>query len=339
VWALLERPVLKSAWTRFTRYDALASRLRRSFERLQIAILALGMLATLAALLQDALPGGSATAGATLHWAVVAIPILTGALVAFANRFSPGKRWVLLRAAAEMIKREIYRSRTGTGPYGGGSASSPEQLLAERVGAIDEKLMQSEASAGAIPGDPGPLPPRMYGAAIDDDGLTPLGAERYLAVRIGDQVRYYRGRAVALARRLRALHGLAIAVGASGAVLAAAGHELWVGLTGVAAAGILAHLGHLQIETTLVAYNQAAARLESLEAKWRALPEPQRDHERVERLVARAESALEIELGGWVQQMNDSLEDLAARQPRPIGDGDRVEARTSRRRPDRHVTS
>ena len=45
----------------------------------------------------------------------------------------------------------------------------------------------------------------------------------------------------------------------SGALLAAAGFEVWIGLTTAIAASIVAYLGFLQVEPTLVAYNQAAA--------------------------------------------------------------------------------
>src|SRR4051794_33774665 len=39
-----------------------------------------------------------------LHWIVVSAPILISVLIALANRRAAGKRWVLLRGAAESVK-------------------------------------------------------------------------------------------------------------------------------------------------------------------------------------------------------------------------------------------
>src|SRR5262249_2001271 len=74
-------------------------------------ILLLGVLATLLALVHEQ------WSNPALHWAVVTVPILISVLIALANRRAAGKRWVLLRAAAEATKTEIYRYRTRTGGY------------------------------------------------------------------------------------------------------------------------------------------------------------------------------------------------------------------------------
>src|SRR5262249_52537779 len=83
---------------------------RHTFERFQSWTLVLGILATLLALVHQH------WANRTLHWSVVAIPILGSVLVALANRRAAGKRWVLLRAAAEAAKTGIYRYRTRPPP-------------------------------------------------------------------------------------------------------------------------------------------------------------------------------------------------------------------------------
>ena len=64
----------------------------------------------------------------------------------------------------------------------------------------------------------------------------------------------------------------------------------------------------LQVDPTIVAYTQAAGRLASLRRDWSVRPGD------VETLVARGESVLATELGGWVEQMNEALEALQARQ-------------------------
>ncbi len=82
--------------------------------------------------------------------------------------------------------------------------------------------MQTEASSGPLIPYQGPLPPEMYGAGRDDDGLSPLGPDRYLQIRVRDQLAFFHERIRTLNRRRNLLQFLAIAAGAAGAILAAA---------------------------------------------------------------------------------------------------------------------
>lgn len=311
-WELQDEPALKSAWQQFATYDHLAARLRATFTWLQAWILLLGVVATLLALIY-ARVGGQA-----LHWTVVGIPILAAVLIAVAGRRAVGQRWVMLRAAAEAIKAEIYRYRAfaavDANQLAGPEHVSRQQELAAHLDAIDTRLMQTQASSGPLTPYNGPLPPEMYGAGRDDDGLSPLDAERYLQIRIADQLTYYHGRIRSLDRGRNILQLLAIAAGATGAILAAAGLEVWIGLTSGTSAAALAYLGYLQIDNTIVTYNQAAAKLTGLEREWRARSPTQQNFATLKDLVTRSEAALTTELAGWVQQMSDTVEDLKNRQ-------------------------
>jgi hypothetical protein len=313
LWELQDEQSLKDAWVLFATYDALSGRLRRSFERFQGSILLLGILATLLALIHDAV------GGAVLHWTVVAAPILVSALIALANRRASGKRWVLLRAAAEAIKTEIYRYRTRTGIYAdeardAGDQRTRQQRLAAQLDAIEGKLIQTEASSGPLTPYDGPLPPAMYGTAAQDDGLSPLDAERYVALRLGDQLSYYRGKVRDLDRRRTLLQVLTVAAGGVGAILAVAGLEIWIGLTTAISGAALAHLGYLQVDNTIVAYNQSAARLAGLERELRAGQLDKRSPQALHDLVTRGEAVLTTELAGWIQQMTDAMREQQAQQ-------------------------
>jgi SLOG in TRPM, prokaryote/SMODS and SLOG-associating 2TM effector domain 1/Protein of unknown function (DUF4231) len=321
-WELQDVEVLKQAWKSFATYDELAGKARKRFERVQISILVVGIVATFLALLKEAINLGPDSSLSwiddTLHWTVVGLPILVSLLVGIAWRLGAGKRWVLLRGAAETIKREIYRFRTATGIYGSApgpdAASSAEELLSAQLDAIEAKLLQTEASSDVLTPYSGPLPPEMYGASRDDDGISPLTPEQYVALRIGDQLSYYHPRVAKLARTRRRFQLAALASGCVGAILAAAGLEVWIGLTTVIAGAALAFLGYLQVESTLVAYNQAAGKLEALRRGWEARRPERRDHKAFEALAADAETVIATELGGWVQQMNEALEETQAKQ-------------------------
>ncbi|MGH2819749.1 MAG: DUF4231 domain-containing protein, partial [Actinomycetota bacterium] len=294
-WELRGPPELKEAWLAFARYDALAGRLRRTFEQLQLSILGVGLFATGMAVLKVSLESfvRSPWTDSVLRYVIVAAPIALSVVIAFAHRVAAGKRWVVLRAAAEGIKQEIYRFRTGTGLYartapGAGS----EQVLVERLNDIESRLIQTEAGSGVLPEYAGPLPPTMFGGAGGDDGLTSLTADRYLKVRVDDQLTYFRHKVARLVRRRDYFTLLALASGGIGALLAAAGLEIWVALTTALGAAAISHLSYLQVENTIVTYNQAASRLESLARGWRALPPAQRGRAAFERLVTDVELVL-----------------------------------------------
>jgi SLOG in TRPM, prokaryote/SMODS and SLOG-associating 2TM effector domain 1/Protein of unknown function (DUF4231) len=310
-WELQDEAVLKGAWLQFATYDYLATRLRTAFTRFQAGILLLGVLSTLLALIQAHAPTTA------LHWVVVALPILAAVLVAAAGRRAVGQRWVMLRAAAEAVKTEIFGYRALIG--GGRQVSDEEHAryqrdLAAQLEHIENRLMHTDASSGPLTPYEGPLPPTMYGAGRDDDGLSPLDADRYLQIRIADQLTYYHGRIRTLSRRRNVFQFLAIASGASGAILAAAGLYVWIGLTSAAAAALLAYLNSLQVDNTIVTYNQSATKLAGIERSWQALGTDQLAPGAFEKLVNRSESVLTGELTGWVQQMSDTMHELKNKQ-------------------------
>jgi hypothetical protein len=318
-WELQHEPTLKDAWSMFATFDALAVRSRFTFERFQLSVLLLGIVATAVALVHE-----TARSGATrdvLHWIAVALPITISLLIALANRRAAGRRWVLLRGAAEAVKSEIYRYRTRTGMYAppveDGERDEARRVLAERLAEIDRQLVLRDATGGTITGYDGPLPPAMYGAEARDDGLSALGAADYVAIRLADQLSYYRGKVARLDRQRTRLQFVTLASGGAGALLAAAGAEVWVGLTTAVSGAALAQLAYLQIDNTIRAYNMGAAQLDAMVRDFRA-SDRSREPAYLDHLVTRGEAVLATELEGWVNQMTDALAQLQAVQAEAV---------------------
>src|SRR5581483_4945175 len=164
--------VLMQAWEVFADYDLSAKKQQKRFKWLQLAILALGVAGTALAIIQQVyaprdnteahnlLPASLVT-NAEGHWiiadhvpfhwwlihqALIIIPILVTVLIAAANRFKQANKWLLLRAGAEAIKREIYRYRTRAMDY----KQEPEQQLAQRVEDVTRRTMRTEVNLSAI---------------------------------------------------------------------------------------------------------------------------------------------------------------------------------------------
>jgi predicted Rossmann-fold nucleotide-binding protein len=309
------RPTLKHAWEEFARLDANANRQQGSFKRLQLWILALGVLGTALALTQTQIGDGSGAAD-ILRYAIIVVPITVAALLAAANRFNAGNRWVLLRASAEAIKREIFRYRAQSGRYGGGiDAKTPDAALAARVAAIRRELLQTEVNLAGLVPYRGPLPPPSA-TEPGDDGLSRLTGQRYLSVRLNDQLRFFERNAARLDRQLRRIQSGAYTLGGAGTLLAAIGFELWVALTTAAITALTTFLGSQQIENTLMKYNQTAAGLAGVRDWWTALsPAARSRQESVDSLVESTETILAGEQAGWVQHMSEALADLKAQLP------------------------
>lgn len=330
--------VLRQAWRRFAAIDSAAVRQQTDFMDAQWRILALGVLAVFLAivhlLLKDAgvqgAPGTPGTAGVpgsadlgaagllykALGYILIALPIGTSVLIAATNRFKPGKRWVLLRSAAESIKREIYRYRLRSDAYG--SDATREKNLSKAIEDITRRLARTEANTTALPVYSGPIPP-PNAASARDDGLSFLGTDQYVRMRLEDQLAFYRRKTVTLEAQLQRLQYAVLGAGAAGTLLAALGDSwvIWITLTTALGAAFMSFLSYRQVETTLVGYNQTATDLDNLLSWWTSLqPEEQSLRDNVEALASHTEQVLSDELAGWTQRMTDALEKL-----RPKDDG------------------
>jgi hypothetical protein len=325
-------PVLMQAWQTFADYDYNANRQQRKFDRLQRAIIGLGIVGPGLALVQQLyappttpssspLPAGSLWQAGhygwwALHQVLLLVPITLTLLVAVASQFKQGNKWLLLRAAAESVKREIYRYRARAMYYAELATPNPPGALAQRIEEITRRTMRTEVNTTSLV----PYNKRLgfppY-SGPGDDGLAYLSPARYVQVRLDDQFRYFRGKAVKLERQLKVLSWASFIFGAVGTYLAAIGQEVWIVLTTALVSGIGIYLGYRQVESTLGKYNQAAADLANVRAWWQALPPEDRGSQTTtDALVEHTEQVLQLDLDGWVQQMQNALAELHRNQAR-----------------------
>lgn len=326
--------VLLQAWEHFADYDLNAILQQQRFERIQRSILAIGILATALALIKQVRNPTGVFQRGDIWWfsyyILLLIPIILTILITAANRFKQGNKWLLLRAGAESIKREIYRYRARAGDYKEVSDTSPssppsttsspppppptpEQVLSQRVEDITRRIMRTEVNTSALKPynkDEG-FPPYMYAAEGGDDGFSLLSPERYVDLRLGDQLGYFKKTARKLEGQLKLFQYTIFIVGGLGTFLAAINQQVWIALTTAVASALTTYLGYRQTENTLTKYNQAATDLANVKAWWTALPaDDQAKQENVDTLVTHTEQVLESELDGWVQQMQNALAEL-----------------------------
>jgi hypothetical protein len=264
------------------------------------------------------------------YYVLLILPIVITILITAANRFKQGNKWLLLRSGAEAIKREIFRYRARAGDYKEvfsapptpppapgttpqASPPTPEQVLAQRVEDITRRVMQTEVnSSSLIPYDKGKgFPPDMYAAEGGDDGFSVLTPDRYVQVRLGDQLNYYRKKTVQHERKLKRIQWAIFIIGGLGTLLAAINKQVWIALTTALAAALTTYLSYQQTESTVMKYNQTSTDLDNVRSWWTALPpEDQTKQDNVDVLVDHTERVLQSEMDGWVQQMQNALAEL-----------------------------
>jgi len=311
--------VLLAAWSQHDDLNLAALDRQKKFKNIQVAILSFGVLGTVLAVVST----GPGPAGRwLLHWfpsfveqhyhqvlraLLILVPITTSVLTSFNGRFREGNKWILLRAAAESIKREIFRYRTRSGEYAGAlcGQTSAQLKLAANVKNITANLAQTEVNRSNLPHQ-----------SVDDAMRTKfLRPEDYLVERIEDQISYFVRKTAALYRRLKSLQLWSLLVGGTGTFLAAVHFEVWVAVTTAVATAFITKLELDQVENSLVQYNVALTSLRNTEFWWKALsPWEKTRPKNIDLLVDQTEKALQLESAGWVQQMQSELDKLTEKQ-------------------------
>jgi hypothetical protein len=311
--------LLHDAWQQFATYDANGGRLQKAFKNIQFWILVIGLIAVFLALFQkqalDLVPHQQMRARIALAWLqypIIVIPIVTAILLAYYNKFRPANKWILLRGSAEAIKREIYRYRSRTGDYSDDhlTTKSRDDVFHERLEPVSRRLMQTDVNHAALKQYDRPLPPKDS-APKNDDGFSFLTAERYIELRLEDQLNYYSNKTPKLERQIKHMQIAILVAGGVGTLLAAVGAQLWVALTTALATALTTSLALRQLDETLVRYNQSATDLANVRDWWTKLsPAAKRNSKNIDQLVEVTEKVLETELSGWVQRMENALAQL-----------------------------
>jgi hypothetical protein len=314
--------LLGDVWQRFATYDTNAVRLQTAFNKIQRWMLVLGLIAVFLVVFQkqgQELVKHQQMLENALDWLrypIIVIPIVTGILLAFYNKFRPANKWILLRGSAEAIKREIYRYRSRTGDYGQDhlTTNSRDDVFHERLEPVSRRLMQTDVNHGAFKPYDGPLPPKEV-AQQNDDGFSFLTPERYIELRLEDQLNYYSKKTPKLEKEIKQMQVAILVAGGAGTLLAAVGAQLWVALTTALASALTTWLASRQLDETLVRYNQSATDLANVRDWWTKLsPAAKRNPKNIDQLVEVTEKVLETETSGWVQRMENALAQLKAEE-------------------------
>src|SRR5687768_3181262 len=105
-------PILNVAWARFSELDTTALARSRSHMRIRRGVTIVGILATLFAILSQSFPQNSGLIGLGFRVFLILMPLIASGLAAFTKIFYSTGDWLITRAGAEEILKEIYYFRT-----------------------------------------------------------------------------------------------------------------------------------------------------------------------------------------------------------------------------------
>ena len=337
-----EENILWTAWQRFAEYDLNSVRHRKQWRWLKNVPLVLGVTSTLVVLVYSAAEIDPNTFTGELtnrlwmdsyvgfmnllstirrnpvldlifRFAIILLPIVTSLILGIETRLKLGSKYILLRGAAEAVKRGIYSYRILNKRVKGSAETIlpyNEQTLATHLSNISKMLLESDVNESAFTPYQGSIPPNMFGAEAYDDGFSLLDPETYIKIRVGDQLEFYTLRTNQYEKRIRQLQYLMLIFGGLGTFLAAIGAQYWLPLTAGIVAAATAFLEYQQLEQILTKYNLTRSSLENARANWLALPENERYQDKnIQKLVRDVEAILESENQGWVQYVNQVQEE------------------------------
>ncbi|OIP72929.1 MAG: hypothetical protein AUK48_10775 [Oscillatoriales cyanobacterium CG2_30_44_21] len=323
----LNHKLLEDAWRVFCVYDRTAIATQKRFLNFRIAILIVGVVSTILVVLKaqwDKYPVGLGGVndsikqvipilGYGFYGLVIIAPIAVSILLAASVKLDRGMNWVILRASAEVLKKDIYCYRT---LY---DAKDADMHLAESIQIVSDRLMKTQVNRSGLALDSGlEIGSRELLKAIknnicreDTEPFFPLTIEQYLEYRLIDQLSWYRRKTVKLDRQWQRLQWSIYIWGGLGTFLAAIRAEIWIAITNAIATAIASFLDFKQLDSTMMCYNQAACNLENLLCWWHALTDGARTNpENIKKLVNSAEKVIQSETSSWVEEMREALSEL-----------------------------
>lgn len=301
-------PILNIAWARYAQLNAASKRRSRAFRRLRLWIAALGILATLFAILTEAsLLENLPIAKDVLRIFFVSIPIIASVLAAFGTRAFSNGDWLVSRAAAEEYVKEIYLYRTILQ-----KKKSRRSYLEKRIYEIQKQLYRALGGELALRPYTGRVPP--YYDPNDpesDSGYHDLNGDEYFHFRLDNQLHWHENKVNEYKKERGYLAFLVLAAGGLGAFFAAWDGPLsiWVALTASVTAALMGWQELRNIDAIIKNYSKVILELSGVHDHWLNLEPEERTTAQFYRMVRATEDVLWGQHMEYIQSQREALQE------------------------------
>jgi len=339
-------PILKTAWTRYAQLNSASQQRSKMYLRMRRWIIVLGIIATAFAILVETYPANFPVLGSfLLKLVLITAPILGSILASVTSkRFSNGD-WLISRAGAEEILKEIYMFRTIL-------QGSPERKywLERRLVEIQRHIYSGMGGEFILKPYNGQIPP--YHNPQDpysDAGFNDLSGDEYYHNRLENQLAWHIKKINQYeSERARLLWFIYIAAGASAFLVALDGavegpFSLWVAFTAALTAGFLAWQELRNLDEIIRNYSKVIMELTVVYDHWQNLEPEERTQTEFHAMVQSTEEVLWSQNVEYIKSMQealsqDSLEKEASLINRVIKESKESDARLKKQMADAVVS-
>jgi len=303
-------PILEVAWTRFAQLDAMSLERSKKHLRLRRWIAALGILTTLFAILSQLYAESlSPLTGWILKFLFIATPLAASGLAAFVTQFYSSGDWLVTRAGAEEILKEIYAYRTIL-------QNTPTRRiwLEEKLGEIQRSVFRGMNGEMILKPYKGPLPPppRFDPKYPDSDpGFNDLTGDEYFRYRLENQLSWHMREINRRQKERINLKIYIVVAGLLGALFAAFGQPftMWVALAAAFSAAFIGWQELRSLDSVVRNYSKVVLELNILFDHWKNLEGEERNQTEFYKTVRSTEDILWGQNVEYIKAMQEALRD------------------------------
>jgi conflict system pore-forming effector with SLATT domain len=306
-------PILEVAWKRVAHLDNVSKKRAGAYYRTRRWITILGVLATFLAILTEiAGPERSAVLGVVIKGLFIVTPAVASGLAAFASKKFSNGDWLITRAGAEEIQKEIYFFRTILQKN-----KSRRSYLEKRLAEIQRQVYRGLNGEFSFEKYNGRIPPNYYPDDPNSDpGFADLTGEEYFRYRLQEQLNWHNKEINEFKVERDRLAILILLAGVLGTILAAvsvAGSTLgiWVALTASITAALIGWQELRNIDVIVRNYSKVVLELTVLQDHWTNLEPEERTASEFYRIVRGCEEVLWAQNAEYIKSMQEALRDTS----------------------------
>lgn len=301
-------PILELAWRKFAQLDAVSTKRTVAYGRLRLWIAIFGVLATLFAILTTIYPDNySPVVELILRILLIASPIIASVLAAFANKFFGSGDWLISRAGAEEILKEVYIYRTILQ-----NKPKRHEWLEKRLVEIQRSVYRGLNGELVMKAYKGTLPPqpRFDPRYPDSDpGFNDITGDEYFKYRLENQLTWHVKKVNEKQRERTRLQVLILASGAVGAFLAAFGLNIWVALAASLTTTFLGWQELKNLDVVVRNYSKVIMELTIISDHWTNLSLEERTQSEFFKMVNSTEDILWSRNVEYIKAMQEALKE------------------------------
>lgn len=301
-------PILDIAWARVANLDAISKKRSAGHYRTRRWIAMLGVLATLFAILTEIyFSDNPSLLGLFIKVLFVATPVLASIVAAVASRKYSNGDWLITRAGAEEIQKEIYFYRTILQ-----NKNSRRSYLEKRLAEIQRQIYRGLNGEFSFETYKGPIPPNYYpDDPSSDPGFADLTGEEYFKYRLENQLAWHNKEINEYKTERDRLTILILIAGGLGTVFAAWGGPLsiWVALTASITAAMIGWQELRNIDVVVRNYSKVVMELTILYDHWVNLEPEERTTVEFHKMVRGCEDVLWAQNTEYIRSMQEALKD------------------------------